>query len=186
MTIDTCDIEGLLIIKPRIFEDERGYFFESFNEKKFQVQCKLQSRFVQDNESFSTYGTVRGLHYQKPPYGQAKLVRVISGTVLDVVVDIRSESPTFGKHFSIELSAENKTQLYVPVGFAHGFVVLSKDALFSYKVDNYYNGDSDSGILWNDVQFNIDWKLNAKDIMLSEKDKSQQSFSDYCKHSIFQ
>lgn len=185
MTIDTCDIEGLLIIQPRIFEDERGYFFESFNEQKFQNTSKLQTKFVQDNESFSGYGTVRGLHFQKPPYAQAKLVRVISGTVLDVVVDIRSGSPTFGKHFSIELSEENKTQLYVPAGFAHGFAVLSQHALFSYKVDNYYNSASDAGILWNDPEFGIDWKIKKEDILLSDKDMKQQGFSDYCKQAIF-
>lgn len=183
MTIDTCDIEGLLIIQPRIFKDERGYFFESFNQKKFQDICHIQSTFVQDNESFSSYGTLRGLHFQKPPHTQAKLVRVISGKVLDVVVDIRAESSTFGKHFSIELSKENKTQLYVPSGFAHGFVVLSEHALFSYKVDNYYNANSDSGILWND--FDIDWKINPADIILSDKDKSQPRFSEYCKQPIF-
>ena len=186
MTIDTCDIEGLLVIQPRIFEDDRGYFFESFNEKKFHDACKLQTNFVQDNESFSEYGTLRGLHFQKPPFAQAKLVRVISGKVLDVVVDIRSKSPTFGKHFSIELSSENKTQFYVPAGFAHGFVVLSKHAVFSYKVDNYYNGASDSGILWNDHDLKIDWRIKVEDILLSDKDVKQQHFSDYCKQVIFQ
>ena len=183
VTVDTCEIEGLLIIQPRIFEDERGYFFESFNDKKFQDKCKLQTNFVQDNESFSSYGTLRGLHFQKPPYTQAKLVRVISGKVLDVVVDIRAESSTFGKPFSIELSKENKTQLYVPSGFAHGFIVLSEHALFSYKVDNYYNANSDSGILWND--FDIDWKINSEDILLSDKDMKQQLFSEYCTNPVF-
>lgn len=185
MTIDTCAIEGLLIIQPRIFEDERGYFFESFNERKFQETTNLDTNFIQDNESFSTYGTLRGLHFQKPPFAQSKLVRVISGSVLDVVVDIRSESPTFGEHFSIELSAENKTQFYIPIGFAHGFIVLSENAIFSYKVDSHYNGASDSGILWNDHQFNIDWKVDPVDIKLSDKDKTQQGFTEYCQHAIF-
>lgn len=185
MTIETCNIEGLLIIQPQVFEDQRGYFFESYNEIKFQNKSNLKTKFVQDNESYSGYGTVRGLHFQKPPYAQAKLVRVITGSVLDVVVDIRSQSPTYGKYFSIELTAENKTQLYIPAGFAHGFAVLSKHALFSYKVDNYYNGDSDSGILWNDDSFNIDWKIKKDDILLSDKDSSQQGFSDYSKQPVF-
>ena len=185
MTIETCEIDGLMIIQPRIFEDDRGYFFESFNQKKFEDTCNLQTNFVQDNESFSEYGTLRGLHFQKPPFAQAKLVRVISGKVLDVVVDIRSESPTFGKHFSIELSSENKTQFYVPAGFAHGFVVLSKHAVFSYKVDNYYNGTSDSGILWNDLDLKIDWQIQDENIHLSDKDMKQQQFSDYCKQAVF-
>jgi dTDP-4-dehydrorhamnose 3,5-epimerase len=185
VTIDTCDIEGLLIIQPKIFEDERGYFFESFNDKKFQETSNQHTKFVQDNESFSGYGTLRGLHFQKPPHTQAKLVRVISGKVLDVVVDIRLGSPTFGKHFSIELSEENKTQLFVPGGFAHGFVVLSENALFSYKVDNYYNAESDSGIMWNDEHFSVDWKIEREKLIISEKDKKQQSFKDYCLNKVF-
>jgi len=164
------EIEGLVIIEPRVFGDHRGYFFESFNQKQFEKSIgKVQ--FVQDNESRSSFGVLRGLHFQKPPYSQAKLVRCIEGQVLDVAVDLRKGSQTFGKHVSVILSDENKRQFFVPRGFAHGFVVLSKSAIFSYKVDNWYAPEYDSGILWNDPQLGIDWNIDNDSILLSGKDK---------------
>ncbi len=171
------DIEGLVIIEPIVFGDSRGYFFESFNQKQFEENIgKIQ--FVQDNESRSSYGVLRGLHFQKPPYNQAKLVRCIEGKVLDVAVDLRKNSPTFGKHVSIELSDENKRQFFVPRGFAHGFVVLSKSAIFSYKVDNWYAPEHDSGIVWDDSELKIDWKIDQESILLSGKDKLLKSISE--------
>ena len=164
------NIEGIIILEPRIFCDERGYFFESFSEKWFRENV-CDTRFVQDNESRSRYGVLRGLHFQKPPFAQAKLVRVTQGKVLDVAVDIRENSPTFGQYVSVELSDENKRQLFIPQGFAHGFVVLSNEAVLQYKCDNYYAPDYESGILWNDPMLNIDWKIPVEDIVLSEKDK---------------
>lgn len=170
MNIIKTDIEGVLIIEPKVFGDDRGYFFESFSQKEFEKKvCK--TTFVQDNESKSKYGVLRGLHFQKPPYAQAKLVRVVKGKVLDVAVDIRKDSPTFGKHVAIELSEENKRQLFIPKGFAHGFAVLSEEAVFQYKCDNYYAPQAEGGILWNDPALNIDWKLRIEDVILSEKDK---------------
>jgi len=165
------EIPGLFVIKPKVFKDERGYFFESFNRKEFESQIG-EIDFVQDNESKSTYGVLRGLHFQKPPFTQAKLVRCIFGSILDVVVDLRKDSPAFGRHFTIELSSEDKTQLLIPRGFAHGFVVLSPEAVFAYKVDNYYSPSHDSGILWNDTRLGIDWRIDPGDIILSEKDKN--------------
>ena len=170
MNIITSEIEGLLILEPKVFGDERGYFFESFSQREFEEKvCKTV--FVQDNESKSGYGVLRGLHFQKPPFEQAKLVRVVKGKVLDVAVDIREDSPTFGKHVSVELSEENKRQMFVPRGFAHGFVVLSEEAIFQYKCDNYYMPQAEGGILWNDPVLNIDWKIPMEDVILSEKDK---------------
>ncbi|OPZ30624.1 MAG: dTDP-4-dehydrorhamnose 3,5-epimerase [Bacteroidetes bacterium ADurb.BinA174] len=170
MNIITTEIEGLVIIEPEVFSDERGYFFESFSQREFEEKvCKTV--FVQDNESKSIYGVLRGLHFQKPPFAQAKLVRVVSGKVLDVAVDIRKGSPTFGKHVSVELSGANKRQLFIPRGFAHGFAVLSNEAVFQYKCDNYYAPDYEDGILWNDPVLEIDWKIPMKDVILSEKDK---------------
>ena len=169
MEIINTSIEGLVAIKPRVFEDERGYFMESYKESFIETQFP-EIKFIQDNESKSSYGVLRGLHFQKFPYEQTKLVRVIHGKVLDVAVDLRSGSPTFGKHESIILSGANKLQFLIPKGFAHGFVVLSDTAIFSYKVDNYYNSDSDAGIIWNDSNLNIDWKINKKELKLSEKD----------------
>lgn len=170
MNIIKTDIEGVIIIEPKVFGDDRGYFFESFSQKEFEEKvCK--TTFVQDNESKSKYGVLRGLHFQKPPYAQAKLVRVVKGKVLDVAVDIRKDSPTFGKHVTIELSEENKRQLFIPKGFAHGFAVLSEEAVFQYKCDNYYTPQAEGGILWNDPALNIDWKLPIEDVILSEKDK---------------
>ena len=185
MEIEKFDIEGLYIIKPRIYNDERGYFFESYNQAKFEKKLGLDIEFIQDNESKSGYGTLRGIHFQKPPFAQAKLVRVISGEVLDVAVDLRSSSPTFGQYQSVILSAENKFQFFVPRGFGHGFVVLSENAIFSYKVDNSYSKESDGGIIWNDHLLNIDWKISSKDILLSEKDQSLQSFSEFSSNTIF-
>ena len=177
MKVIETDIEGVVIIEPKVFSDERGYFFESFSQKEFEEKvCK--TTFVQDNESKSTYGVLRGLHFQKMPFAQAKLVRVVKGRVLDIAVDIRIGSPTFGKHISTELSEENRLQFFVPRGFAHGFVVLSDEAVFQYKCDNYYAPQSEGGILWNDPTLNIDWKITMEDIILSEKDKSNPLLAD--------
>jgi len=159
-----------VLIEPTVFGDERGYFFESFSQKEFQEKV-CHTVFVQDNESKSKYGVLRGLHFQKPPFEQAKLVRVVRGKVLDVAVDIRRDSPSFGRHVSTELSEENKRQLFIPRGFAHGFAVLSEEVIFQYKCDNYYAPPYEGAILWNDPQLNIDWKLPADAILLSEKDK---------------
>lgn len=171
------EIEGLVVIKPKIFGDNRGYFFESFSKRIFKKEVS-DTLFVQDNESSSVYGVLRGLHFQKPPYEQAKLVRVVRGRVLDVAVDIRKDSSTFGKHFSIELSEKNKLQLFIPRGFAHGFVVLSEGAVCQYKCDNYYAPDYESSIIWNDPQLGIDWLLPNEDIILSEKDESNPDFKN--------
>ena len=172
--IDT-PIPGLFVFEPKVFEDARGYFFESFNASVFSEKG-INVNFVQDNQSKSTYGILRGLHYQLDPFAQAKLVRVISGEVLDVAVDVRQGSPTFGQHYGIILSAENKKQLYIPRGFAHGFVVLSETAEFFYKCDNFYSKEHDAGILYNDNTLNIDWKINPADIKVSEKDANLPSF----------
>ena len=170
MKITTTAIEGVVILEPKVFGDERGYFFESFSQREFEEKvCK--TTFVQDNESSSRYGVLRGLHFQKPPHAQAKLVRVVKGKVLDIAVDIRKGSPTFGHHVSTELSGENKRQLFIPRGFAHGFAVLSEEVVFQYKCDNYYVPHSEGGILWNDPALGIDWKLPEEDVILSEKDK---------------
>ncbi|MEA4995120.1 MAG: dTDP-4-dehydrorhamnose 3,5-epimerase [Petrimonas sp.] len=170
MKITTTAIEGVVILEPKVFGDERGYFFESFSQREFEEKvCK--TTFVQDNESSSRYGVLRGLHFQKPPHAQAKLVRVVKGKVLDIAVDIRKGSPTFGHHVSTELSGENKRQLFIPRGFAHGFAVLSNEVVFQYKCDRYYVPHSEGGILWNDPALGIDWKLPAEDVILSEKDK---------------
>lgn len=170
MKITTTAIEGVVILEPEVFGDERGYFFESFSQQEFEEKvCK--TTFVQDNESSSRYGVLRGLHFQKPPHAQAKLVRVVKGKVLDIAVDIRKGSPTFGHHVSTELSGENKRQLFIPRGFAHGFAVLSDEVVFQYKCDRYYVPHSEGGILWNDPALGIDWKLPEEDVILSEKDK---------------
>jgi len=170
-------IPGLIIIEPNVFKDQRGYFLESFNQQEFESNIgKID--FVQDNESKSTYGVLRGLHFQIPPFTQAKLVRCIYGRILDVVVDLRKDSPTFGQHLTIELSAEDKRQLFIPKGFAHGFAVLSAEAIFSYKVDNYYSPVHDSGIAWNEPQFGIDWKVPLDEIILSGKDKDLKLLSE--------
>lgn len=177
MQLHQTNIPNILILEPDVFGDARGYFFESFSQRVFEESvCK--TFFVQDNESMSRYGVVRGLHFQKAPFMQAKLVRVVHGTVLDVAVDIRENSPTFGQHVAVELSGENKRQLFIPRGFAHGFAVLSTEAVFHYKCDNYYAPKYESGIRWNDSTLNIDWKLPANDIILSEKDKTLASLAD--------
>lgn len=169
MEIISTPLQDLYILKPTVFEDNRGFFFESFNIQKL-IDAGLNYDFVQDNHSKSTYGVLRGLHYQQNPYAQAKLVRVLQGKVLDVVVDIRRNSPTFQQSYSVELSAENKLQLLIPRGFAHGFVVLSETCEFFYKCDNYYNKASEGGIAYDDPTLNIDWQIPAQDIILSEKD----------------
>ena len=171
------EISDVYIIEPSVFGDNRGYFLESFNLEKFEENV-YPIKFVQDNESKSSKGVLRGLHFQKPPYSQAKLVRCIEGRVMDVAVDIRRGSPTYGKHVAVELSGENKRQLFVPRGFAHGFSVLSESAIFAYKVDNNYAPESDSGIRFDDKELNIDWCLSEEEIQLSVKDKNLMLFKD--------
>lgn len=175
MEIQQTGLEGVLLLKPKVFGDERGYFFEAYNRKQFEEAAE-KVEFRQDNESKSSYGVLRGLHYQLPPFTQAKLVRVIYGEVLDIVVDIRKSSPTFGQHTSAVLSGANKYQIYVPHGFAHGFAVLSSEAIFTYKVDNYYAPDYEAGIMHNDPELGIDWQLPLEDRILSEKDKQLPDF----------
>jgi dTDP-4-dehydrorhamnose 3,5-epimerase len=169
--------DGLKIFEPRVFIDSRGYFFESFNQQTFQ-EAGIENVFVQDNESLSQRGVLRGLHYQLNPMSQAKLVRVVIGEVLDVVVDIRKKSPTFGKSYSLNISAENKRQLYIPRGFAHGFIVLSEECIFQYKCDNFYSKESEGGIIYNDSDLNIDWQLNESQFVISDKDKSLPTFKN--------
>lgn len=170
MTIKPAAIEGCFLITPQKFEDDRGYFFESFNKKEFEAQTQQDITFVQDNVSKSTYGVLRGLHYQTGVYAQAKLVSVSEGRVLDIAVDIRPNSPSYGKHLSVELSAENNQQLFIPRGFAHGFVVLSEVAVFRYKCDNYYSKAHENGLYFN--QLNIDWKLPMSDIIVNHRDRN--------------
>jgi dTDP-4-dehydrorhamnose 3,5-epimerase len=177
MDIEKTPIEGLVIIKPKVFQDDRGYFFEAFNQKKFGEKG-INYNFVQDNESESQYGVVRGLHFQDAPHAQAKLVRVLQGKVFDVAVDLRRNSPTYKRWFGVELSDKNKYQLMIPRGFAHGFSVLSNKAVFHYKCDNYYNKESERGIIYNDKTLNIDWKLNPSDMILSEKDQILPDFGN--------
>lgn len=176
MNIIKTEIEGVLIVEPRVFGDARGYFFESYNARDFAAQTGLEVNFVQDNESRSRFGVVRGLHFQNPPFAQSKLVRVVEGIVLDVAVDIRKKSPTYGRHVAVELSADNKRQFFIPKGFAHGFAVLSETAVFQYKCDEYYHPESEGAIAWNDPTLAIDWRLPSSDVLLSEKD---------CKHPMF-
>jgi len=171
MKVTPTKLEGCLIIEPAAFSDNRGYFMESFNKKLFCEAVGQDVHFVQDNQSFSSQGVVRALHYQTGEYAQAKLVRVLWGIVLDVAVDLRKNSPSFGEHIAIELSGENKKQLFIPKGFAHGFVVLSETAEFFYKCDNYYNKASEGGIIFNDPTLNIDWKLPHEQLIVSEKDQ---------------
>ena len=173
------DLKDVLLIKPRVFKDNRGYFLESYNQQKFEELTGIGTTFIQDNESESCYGTLRGLHFQKPPFAQAKLVRVVKGRVLDVALDLRPSSPTFGHHKSFILDDENKHQLYIPRGFAHAFLVLSESAIFSYKVDNSYAPDHDSGIIFSDETLKIDWPIATDDILVSEKDNTLQSFLEY-------
>ncbi|PKH50434.1 dTDP-4-dehydrorhamnose 3,5-epimerase [Tenacibaculum sp. Bg11-29] len=171
-------IAEVVIIEPSVFEDDRGYFLESFNKDEFEKNIGKVD-FVQDNESKSIRGVLRGLHFQKPPFAQAKLVRCIKGAVIDVVVDIRTGSETYGKHITVELSEDNKKQLFIPRGFAHGFMVLSEEAIFSYKVDNSYAPAYDCGIKWDDKDLGIDWRFNEADIKLSEKDTKLQYFNEF-------
>jgi dTDP-4-dehydrorhamnose 3,5-epimerase len=173
MKINKTFIEDLLIIEPQLFKDERGFFYESYNKKNLDINIV----FVQDNESKSYKGVIRGLHFQAPPFEQTKLVRCISGNILDVAVDLRTNSKTYGKFFSIELSSKNNKQLFIPKGFAHGFQVLSEIAIVNYKVDEYYNPDSESGLIWNDKDLSIDWNLDLKPI-LSKKDLKLISFKE--------
>ncbi|MBS1647180.1 MAG: dTDP-4-dehydrorhamnose 3,5-epimerase [Bacteroidetes bacterium] len=173
MIIEKTDIEGALIIKPRVFEDSRGYFFESFHQQLLQ-EAGLNEHFVQDNQSLSQAGVLRGLHFQAPPHAQGKLVRVITGAVLDVAVDIRKKSPTYGKHLAVELSEENKTMFYLPAGFAHGFLTLRNNTVFQYKCTNYYHKAAEGCLLWNDLDLNINW--GVKTPVLSDKDKEGTMF----------
>jgi dTDP-4-dehydrorhamnose 3,5-epimerase len=179
MNVIDTEIEGLKIIEPRIFGDARGYFFESFSVRDFVAQTGIEVTFVQDNESKSRYGVVRGLHFQKPPYAQSKLVRVVCGTVLDVAVDIRKGSPTYGRHVAVELSGENHRQLFLPKGMAHGFAVLSDEVVFQYKCDEYYHPESEGAIAWDDPTLAIDWRLPKKDVLLSEKDSHHPKFNEF-------
>lgn len=171
MNIKETKLKGCFVIEPKVFEDNRGYFLETFNQKTFTAITGINIDFVQDNESQSSKGVLRGLHYQRGEYAQAKLVRTIKGKVLDVAVDLRKDSTTFGEHITVELSEENKKQLFVPRGFAHGFIVLEDETVFSYKCDNFYNFESEAGIIYNDKTLNIDWKLLENEILISEKDK---------------
>lgn len=178
MKVSKTSIENLVVIEPRVFNDDRGYFMESFKADWFKKNVS-NTDFIQDNESESTKGVLRGLHFQKPPFDQAKLVRVIQGEVLDVAVDLRKDSPTYGQYESILLTAENKKQFFVPRGFAHGFLVVSEKAIFSYKVDNVYSAENDAGLHWNDPTLNIDWQFDLKELILSEKDEKQPAFEDF-------
>ena len=178
MNVIKTKIDGLVIIEPKLFVDERGYFFESFNQRDF-TSAVGNVTFVQDNESKSSYGVLRGLHFQLPPYSQSKLVRVIDGKVLDVAVDLRKSSPTYGQYVSVELTADNHRQLYIPKGFAHGFVVLSQQAVFQYKCDEFYHPEAEGAIAWNDPAINIDWQIPAEDIILSAKDKIHPVLQDF-------
>ena len=177
MNVIETGIPGLLILEPRVFGDVRGYFFESFNRQAF-TEAVGEVAFVQDNESRSCYGVVRGLHFQKGEWAQAKLVRVVEGCVLDVAVDLRPGSPTFGRHFSVELSGENHRQFFIPRGFAHGFSVLSETAVFQYKCDNYYHPEAEGAIAWDDPDLAIDWRIPADCVLLSEKDRNHPCFKD--------
>ena len=177
MEIEQTGLKDCLIIKPRVFEDPRGYFFESFNQNTFEDKTGLSGRFVQDNQSYSSYGVIRGLHAQTGEFAQAKLVRVTKGEVLDVAVDVRPSSPTYGKHVAVRLSAENKLQLYIPRGFVHGFSVLSETAEFLYKCDNFFNKASETGVIYNDADLNIDWLIPEEDQAISDKDLLLKPFS---------
>ena len=177
MKVLKTSIKGVVIIEPDLFKDSRGYFFESFNQKEFQEKvCK--TTFIQDNESKSSYGVIRGLHFQKPPFAQSKLVRVVKGAVLDVAVDIRKGSPTFGQHVAVELTEDNHRQFFIPRGFAHGFSVLSKEVIFQYKCDNFYAPQSEGAIAWDDPDLGIDWQISIDEILLSEKDKSHPKLAE--------
>ena len=177
MEFKKTDIEGVYVIEPRVFNDARGYFFEAWKREEFKANIGAVE-FIQDNESKSSYGVLRGLHYQKSELSQAKLVRVIKGRVLDVAVDLRKKSATFGKHVMVELSDENKRQFFIPRGFAHGFLVLSEEAIFTYKVDNPYAPQAEAGVRWNDPELGIEWPIDPKDVLTSEKDLKQPLLRD--------
>ena len=177
MEVIQTAIEGVVIIEPRLFNDDRGYFFESFSHRDFEKQVRTV-RFVQDNESKSSYGVLRGLHFQKPPFAQSKLVRVIRGAVLDVAVDIRKGSPTFGRHVAVELTEDNHRQFFIPRGFAHGFSVLTPEVVFQYKCDNFYAPQSEGALAWDDPDLGIDWRIPADRVILSEKDKHHPRLKD--------
>ena len=174
MRVLKTDIEGVLIVEPTVHGDQRGYFMESFSERDFEAATGLNVRFVQDNESRSRRGVLRGLHFQREPYAQAKLVRVVQGRVLDVAVDIRPGSATFGRYVAVELSADNHRQLFIPKGFAHGYVVLEEDTVFQYKCDEYYHPECEDGVAWNDPQIGIEWPLSESEIILSPKDTNRK------------
>ncbi|WP_316796852.1 dTDP-4-dehydrorhamnose 3,5-epimerase [Pedobacter agri] len=178
MEIEQTGLKDCIIIKPRVFDDPRGYFFESFNKETFEEKTGLSGDFVQDNQSYSSYGVIRGLHAQTGAFAQAKLVRVTKGEVLDVAVDARPGSPTYGKHVAVKLSAENKLQLYIPRGFVHGFSVLSETAEFLYKCDNFFNKASETGVIYNDADLNIDWLVPADQASVSDKDLLLKSFAE--------
>ena len=178
MEVLKTEIEGPVIIEPRIFKDDRGYFFESFSQKEFEAKV-LKTTFVQDNESKSSYGVLRGLHFQASPFAQSKLVRVIKGAVLDVAVDIRIGSPTYGKYVSVELTEDNHRQFFVPRGFAHGFSVLTDEVIFQYKCDNFYSPQSEGALAWDDRELNIDWKIPTDKVVLSDKDKHHPSLKEF-------
>ena len=177
MNVLKTEIEGLLIIEPKVYGDDRGYFFESFSKRDFAAAAG-DVEFVQDNESRSAYGVIRGLHFQKPPHSQAKLVRVIKGRVLDVAVDLRPDSPTCGRHVAVELTGDNHRQVFIPKGFAHGFSVLSEEAVFQYKCDAYYAPQSEGGVAWDDPDLAIDWRIPKEDAVLSEKDAKYPRLKD--------
>lgn len=177
MRVIPTGFAGLMILEPRVFQDERGYFFESFSEGWFR-QHVCDTGFVQDNEAKSCYGVVRGLHYQKPPYSQSKLVRVTKGCVLDVALDVRKGSPTYGRHLAVELSESNHRMLFIPRGFAHGYAVLSEEAIFQYKCDSYYAPESEGGVAWDDPALGIDWRIPADRVILSAKDKGRAALAD--------
>ncbi len=179
MIVEETYLKGCFVITPKVFEDERGYFFENFNKKIFEKETGVVIDFVQDNQSLSSKGVLRGLHFQSGKFEQAKLVRVIKGSVLDFCVDLRKDSPTFGKHFSIILDVVEKKQLFIPRGFAHGFLVLEDNTIFSYKCDNYYNKASEKGIIYNDETLNIDWKFSKENLILSEKDRALPTFKTF-------
>lgn len=177
MNIIETEIQGVYIIEPKVFGDSRGYFFESYSRREFEAKVG-PVEFVQDNESKSCYGVVRGLHFQKPPHAQAKLVRVVKGKVLDVAVDLRKDSLTYGRHVAVELSEDNHRQVFIPKGFAHGFSVLSEEAVFQYKCDDYYAPETEGAVAWNDPELNIDWRIPADMMILSEKDKRHPELKD--------
>lgn len=179
MTVEETNLKDCFVITPNVIKDNRGYFFESFNKAQFETKTGIVVNFIQDNQSLSSKGVLRGLHFQVGAFSQAKLVRVIQGKVLDVCVDLRKKSPTYGKHFSLILDAVEHKQLYIPKGFAHGFLVLENDTIFSYKCDNYYNKDSERGIIYNDKALNVDWGFQEEDLVLSEKDKRLPTLRAY-------